>query len=653
MPDRTRRRPVRWLTAAAVGCAATWSLAGTAFAAAPNTQSVREISRGATVMPRQGTAPAAGPFGPEISPIAFGEESDGGENARRSSAAARQSLGVDRSRSARPRSGRALAAAQTRGRRVLGGQGDGGLQLSFDGITSFQQRSANNGNQWTTEPPDQGLCVGNGYVLESVNTALRVFDRSGKALTPVVDLNTFYGYPAAIQRTDPPVYGPFLTDPVCHYDPQTKRFYHVVLTLGADPVTGDLTSTNQLDIAVSKTGDPTGEWNLYRLDVTNDGQNGTPKHDLCPCIGDYPQIGADAHGLYITTNEYPFAEEDAFNGAQIYAFSKRALARGDAKIRVVQFENTQVEGTKEPGFTVQPAVSPGTRDFATTRKGTEYFLSSRAAEETGNETHAASSLVVWALSGTSTLDAKTPRLRLRNAVVGTEAYSVPPLAEQKDGPAPLRDFVNANGFGDPTAPPQEVLGKLDALDSRVMQHVNWAHGKLWGTLDTTVTVAGKQQAGIAWFIVRPRQSYRTGRPRPRVYRQGYLSVAGNNVIIPAPAILSSGRGAMGFTLVGPDYYPSAAYATWTEHGVGPVQVAGPGAGPQDGFSEYNYFSAPDPARPRWGDYGGAVAEGNTIWLASEYIGQVCTFEQYVADPTCGSTRAPLANWYTRISRVTP
>ena len=61
----------------------------------------------------------------------------------------------------------------------------------------------------------------------------------------------------------------------------------------------------------------------------------------------------------------------------------------------------------------------------------------------------------------------------------------------------------------------------------------------------------------------------------------------------------------------------------------------------------------DPPRTRWGDYGAAWVDGSDIWIASEYIGQTCTLAQWEADPTCGGTRAPLGNWGTRITRLTP
>src|SRR5260370_166485 len=89
-------------------------------------------------------------------------------------------------------------------------------------------------------------------------------------------------------------------------------------------------------------------------------------------------------------------------------------------------------------------------------------------------------------------------------------------------------------------------------------------------------------------------------------------------------------------------------------GAGPLQIASGGLGPDDGFTSYRAFVGPR-GRNRWGDYGAAVADGNTIWIASEYIGQTCTFSQYISAPfgSCGGTRASLGNWYTRITQVTP
>jgi len=210
---------------------------------------------------------------------------------------------------------RSIARTRGNGESIAGEDRQGpGPQLlgGFDGLSLRDQRLANGGNQFSVEPPDQALCVGNGYVLESVNDVIRVFDRKGTPLGGVVALNSFYGYAPAINRSTR-VYGPSITDPTCYYDPQVNRFFHVVLTIDVDPATGGATGRNHLDLAVSGSGDPRGSWTIYRVPVQNDGSEGTPIHAACPCLGDYPHIGADAHGIYLTTNEFPFS--GGFNGA--------------------------------------------------------------------------------------------------------------------------------------------------------------------------------------------------------------------------------------------------------------------------------------------------------------------------------------------------
>ena len=111
---------------------------------------------------------------------------------------------------------------------------------------------------------------------------------------------------------------------------------------------------------------------------------------------------------------------------------------------------------------------------------------------------------------------------------------------------------------------------------------------------------------------------------------------------------------MAFTVVGADYYPSAGYAAIDASvGVGDIHIATAGLGPDDGFTSYKYYVG-NPPRTRWGDYGAAVADGNSMWIASEYIGQTCTLAQYESTPfgSCGGTRTTLGNCDTRISHLT-
>ncbi|MFL5928755.1 MAG: hypothetical protein ACJ77E_17630 [Gaiellaceae bacterium] len=581
------------------------------------------------------------------------------------------------------------------------------LGTSFEGLGHYQQRFANNGNQFSVEPPDQGLCVGNGFVVEAVNDVLNVYSTTGLSLLPsnavggAVDLNTFFGYPAAINRTTG-VRGQVVTDPSCLYDAQTQRFYLVVLTLEVVPRTGAFTTVNHLDVAVSNSSNPTGAWTVYRVDVTHDGSANPSPANACPCLGDYPHIGADANGFYVTTNAYPF-NGAGFDGAQIYAFSKRQLAAGAASVNMVHLDTfgkvaqPSDAGATQPGFTVWPAQSPGPDSFEGRAHGTEYLLSSNAADEATTPVsgdagpRTSNQLVAWALTNTRSLDAATPAVSLSNTVLGVNRYGVPPKATQPgSGSAPGQDTpqgfclndettVTAAGVGcwrllvTPAAHNRgpEVVSRLDANDTR-MQQVTFANGKLWGALDTAVSFdanPSNNRAGIAWAIVKPDVGGAASLSA-NVALQGTFGMADMDLTYPAIGVTSSGRGVVAMTATGPTQFPSSAYSAIDANaGIGDVHIAAAGAATQDGFSGYRQQVGN--IRPRWGDYGATAVDGNTIWIASEYIAHACSYATWggpffadgVGDTralgTCAGSssgqgpRTALANWSTRISQLTP
>ena len=548
------------------------------------------------------------------------------------------------------------------------------VAMSVNGLNGREQRLANGGNQFSLEPPDQALCVGNGFVVESTNSVLRVRSAAtGAPLTGVQDLNTFFGYPAAINRATFPApnsIGPNVIDPVCLWDSGLQRFVVVITTLHVDAA-GDFNGKNTIDVAVSNSNDPTGAWTVYHVPVQNDGTDGTPDHGCTldgeepgPCFQDYPHIGSDANGVYVTSNEYDLFGP-SYSGGQILAFSKTQLAAHPASINVTPVENIEVDGS--PGFTVWPAQSnPG--GYATDMNGTEYFLSTIAGDgsETGNPTGTARRIGLWALTNTASLNTASPNLQLTSRLVNSQTYVFPPKADQKPGSIPLGDCLNDNAgslggfdcwfalfFDPPPTWQPEVESTPDAGDSR-MQQVWYADGMLWGSSGTAVNVGGELKAGIAWFGVSPKING-AGKVEGQVKKQGYIALADNNLTYPAIAMAPNGKGAIAFTVVGETHYPSAGYVTIDANGtVGPIHIAGAGLGPTDGFTSYKAFVG-DPPRTRWGDYGAAVTDGNSIWLASEYIAQTCTFQQWLSGAigSCGGTRTSLMNWATRLTKVNP
>lgn len=505
----------------------------------------------------------------------------------------------------------------------------GSSSSGFNGISHFDQRTAGTGiyanTQFSLEPPDQALAAGNGFILEAVNDALAVYSQHTHALllgpTP---MSQFFKRSPEVIRSNPPVFGDFLSDPRAYFDPQTRRWFVTILEIDTNPKNGATQKHSRVLLAVSQTADPTGTFNLFSIDTTDDGTNGTPSHPNCPCFGDQPLLGSNHDGIFISTNEFGLTR--GFNGAQLYALSKEELAEGEATTAVHLDNLPFPEGIP---FSIQPAISRSERGHGgdwddDDAHGVEFLVSVPNITLLFDNR-----LAVWSLSNTRSLRSNSPHLHLNHVIIPSETFGVPPDAEQKAGPIPL-----GSALGDP----EELL----ATNDQRMQQVLFVDGKLWAALTTSVSqgpncVTGFEsdcKAGIAWFAIGA--SFGEHGLHAGVHRQGYISVQGENVFYPSVAIGEDGRGIIGFALSGHDFFPSTAFARIGHGGTGPVRIAAAGVAPDDGFSGY---VAPNiQGSGRWGDYSAAaVVDEGRIWFATEYIP--------------GGVRTLLANWGTFIGQV--
>jgi hypothetical protein len=525
-----------------------------------------------------------------------------------------------------------LSAPVVPGLRV---QGATGVRTRINGLNFKDQRLSANGNSFSLEPPDQALCTGNGYVVEGVNNVFSIYSTSGRKLSGNQSYDPFWnhGVPEATRKADGTIvrYGPFVTDPRCYYDPQLKRFFMTELELGVKPKTGDLTGTSFVNIAVSKTSRPTTSssgWHLYSFSDRNDGKGGTVNHTGCPCLGDQPLIGADKYGFYITTNEFPIFKS-GFNGAQMYAMDKAALANGKLKLqRFEQFNPPLAEGV---AYSVQPATSPTPSDWSNAANGTEYFMSAFDFAQAEGVASFDNRIATWAMTNTKSLTTGHPDVHVSNTILQSEVYGQPPVARQKDGPTPLGDFV------------KEKENKLNTNDDR-MQQVVFADGKLWSGLNTALknSAARPAHAGIAYFVVAPNAT--ASGVQASIVHQGYVAVAGNQVMYPAIGVAPNGGAVMVFSLTGQDYYPSAADIHLANSGApsSSVQLVKAGTTPADGFTGYKAIDPTDPGIERWGDYSAAVGTPDgTVWVATEYIPGTFGYPPF------------LANWGTYVAQVSP
>jgi hypothetical protein len=437
-----------------------------------------------------------------------------------------------------------------------GNGSSGRLLRHFNGVSSLDSEVTNFGAKF--EPPDQGLCEGNGFVLEAVNSAYTIYRTNGTPIAGPFNVNDLF-HRGGLQ---------FTSDPRCYFDPTTNTWFATILFIADD------NASSTIDISVNRSGDPTTPWTTYSIDTT-DGANTA---NGCPCFGDQPRLGIDAFNLYLSTDEFSILGPQ-FNGAQLYAVAKRDLVGLKKRIHFAHFANPTIDGNQL--FAIVPAITNGSADA-------EYFLNALDLNLDGSTV---SGIGVWAMTNRDEVG-RGEAPTLSSVVIDSEGYAVPPSAVQKGSTHPL-----------------------DSGDDR-MQQTQFINGTIWGELTTALTLTGDstKRAAAAWFNVKPALGEEDALASATMTRQGYVAVRGNDVIYPAVQADKSGNAAMVVTISGAQRYPSAAYAVMGSgrSAFGAVTVAAAGTGP--------YFVRPKQFG-RWGDYSWAQLDPatDTFWLATEYV----------------------------------
>ena len=486
---------------------------------------------------------------------------------------------------------------------------------NFDGLSQLDQRSADNGNQFSLEPPDQALATNGVYVLQAVNNALTVFDASGKQLIAPVSTNRFFNLQSELNRVNGQ-FGPSLSDPRAFYDPDSKRWFVFEWGIIQNANGQALGATYQF-FAVSETSNPLGNWRVSQFDTTNGQIAG------CPCIPDFQQIGFNKNGVFVTHNLFSLFGVQNFQGASVYALSKAALVAGTG--------SPVFEFTLPNDFTVHPAVVPPAGRYATEEHGTEYFLEGLADVSSTGTAHA---VRVFALSNTAGLSNPKQTVMLNSVDVATQAYAEPFPAKQPDGPRPYAASLVKPGQ---TLPPVPLL---DTGTARFASNPYFANGIVWGALSTAWGSPSGGKSALAYFALNV--SGGASKLTASVATQGYvIAPADTSVAYGSVAMPVNGRGVLGFQLSGPGNYPSTGFTTLSMTGTGPIVITGLGAVPLDGFTGYNANKSQ--GTERWGDYSAAGVVGTSnLWFAAEYS----------PDPVV-KPRGVFANWGSSITNVRP
>ena len=474
---------------------------------------------------------------------------------------------------------------------------------SFPGLTGAQQAAAN--SAYDLEPPDQGLCANNQFVMEPINNAVAIYRTNGQLALPATPLSAVFSVGSESS-------GNFTSDPRCYYDSQTQHWFITELDI--------LGATSEQLVAVSVTANPLGNFTDFYFKTTDTATG-------CPCFGDYPMIGADSNGFYITTNEFPISGP-GFNGAQIYAISKVELelaAEGLGPTPMLvhlsnlpdAFDPANVHDRST--YHLSPALSPpGALTVAEANNGTELFTMSDPIDV------GSSAIAPYALENTKSLSAAAPALTLAYTLVGTQAYQFPATGlAVRQAPAPVNDtplraYLKFNKLG-----PQPVAEGVLQADFDAVQQTTWAAGNLYTELSSASTATKPIGTTSAeWFEFRPGFTTLGALYASVAYQGNIVASPGGSLLYPALVVNAAGTGEMVVGSVGAGLYPSMVTF--------PVGVTGPdstaatlvasGTAPEDSFTCYAYFVGPTFGGCRWGDYSYAVvAPDGLVWTATEWV----------------------------------
>lgn len=201
-------------------------------------------------------------------------------------------------------------------------------------VTKFEGISATG---WI--PADPILAVGPQRVIQTVNSSIRISNRTGGAATTAT-LVALLGKPAGSNGT--------LFDPWVHYDHFAGRFVLICITTNA------ARTDSWYIVAVSKNATPTtspSSWYVYHIRSDMDGSTNTS------FWSDYEKVGYDSQYFYITSNQFNSA--GTWQYAKIRRYPKSQFYNGQV-VSAIEWNGVRngfaVNGNYYYAFTIQPAV---------------------------------------------------------------------------------------------------------------------------------------------------------------------------------------------------------------------------------------------------------------------------------------------------------
>jgi hypothetical protein len=180
-------------------------------------------------------------------------------------------------------------------------------------------------------PPDPNSAVGPNHIVEVVNSAFAIFDKTGTPVYGPVQTNTLWsGFGGGCQSNND-------GDATVAYDRLADRWIISQFSVSTTPYLQC--------VAVSTTGDPTGSYYRYSFQYAN--------------FPDYPKLGVWPDAYYTTFNM--FKNGTTFSGPEVCAYNRAKMLAGQAATQQCFQLGTQYGGllpSDLDGSTAPPAGSP-------------------------------------------------------------------------------------------------------------------------------------------------------------------------------------------------------------------------------------------------------------------------------------------------------
>ncbi|MHC4957653.1 MAG: PEP-CTERM sorting domain-containing protein [Planctomycetota bacterium] len=198
------------------------------------------------------------------------------------------------------------------------------IGLNFTGSTMGEQET--DGSYWF--PPDTMGGVGEDHIVEILNGAYRVYDKTDGSVLQESTLNDFWTSSGVSWNSK-------TFDPRVLYDAASDRWY-------AASVDGSR-QANSILFAISDSGDPTAGWTGYSFDSDSTDER----------WADFPTMGLNADGIFISATMFPTTTSAETDALKFVLTIPKADLIGGSVANVTTFENI----SDSIGFNQQPVVN--------------------------------------------------------------------------------------------------------------------------------------------------------------------------------------------------------------------------------------------------------------------------------------------------------